>query len=117
MDIANNLGELLKSIRQANGIKINEVAEATGLSISYISRLEGGSRTNPTIDVLVNLSKFYHVDLFKLVIGELCFDNNSTKVLNIEKELDQCENVIIHDKLVRVDKFKNLLDNIYSLIN
>lgn len=117
MKINNNLGELLKNIRQAKRITINEVAEATGLSVSYISRLEGGSRTNPTIDVLVNLSEFYQTDFFKLVIGNICFDDPSTKVLDIEKELANCENVIIHDKLIKVEKFKSLLEGVYSLIS
>lgn len=117
MELNNNLGELLKKLRQDKKLTINEVAEATGLSVSYISRLEGGSRTNPTVDVLVNLSEFYQVDFFKFVIGNMSFNSNSTKILNLEKELSQCENIVIHNKLINVDKFQNLLNNICTLIS
>ena len=38
----------LKQAREAAGLTLGDVAEETGLSVEYLSRLETGAQTNPT---------------------------------------------------------------------
>lgn len=60
MDI--NLAEYLKVMRESRNMKLREVAEKTGLSVSYLSDLERG-RTFPSIETLEKLAACYGMKL------------------------------------------------------
>lgn len=60
MDI--NLAEYLKAMRDSREMKLREVAEKTGLSVSYLSDLERG-RTLPSIETLEKLAGCYGMTL------------------------------------------------------
>lgn len=49
----------------------DDVAEATGLSRSYINYLRSGTRTNPTIEAIQALAGFFGVRQSYLLNGEL----------------------------------------------
>jgi transcriptional regulator with XRE-family HTH domain len=46
----------IKTLRQKLGISIYDIAKSTGLAPSYISNLEHGRRTNPSLDVMQRIS-------------------------------------------------------------
>ncbi len=48
------------------GLRLADVSERTGISISILSRLESGLR-NPSLDVLLKLARVFHVPLDELV--------------------------------------------------
>lgn len=58
------LGEALKTYR--GGRTQREVAGATGLTVNYISLVEGGSRT-PSVGVLAALAKLYGTQVWRIV--------------------------------------------------
>jgi transcriptional regulator with XRE-family HTH domain len=60
------VGPRLKELRQRRDITLNELAEETGISISTLSRLEGGLR-RPTLEQLLPLARSYGVTLDELV--------------------------------------------------
>ena len=60
------VGHRLSGIRHARGLSLAELAAATGLSISTLSRLESGLR-RPTLEVLLVLARVYRVTLDQLV--------------------------------------------------
>lgn len=60
MDI--NLAEYLKIMRESRNMKLREVAEKTGLSVSYLSDLERG-RTLPSIETLEKLASAFDMTL------------------------------------------------------
>lgn len=60
MDI--NLAEYLNAMRENRDMKLREVSERTGLSISYLSDLERG-RTLPSIETLEKLASCYGMNL------------------------------------------------------
>lgn len=60
MDI--NLAEYLKVMRESRNMKLREVAERTGLSVSYLSDLERG-RTLPSIETLEKLASAFDMTL------------------------------------------------------
>ena len=61
------IGEKLKNIRKNNAkCTLLEVAQATGLSVSFLSDIERG-RTNPSLDTLTKLSDFYNVPVADLM--------------------------------------------------
>jgi len=47
-------------------MSLPDVAEATGISESYLRKLENGEMGNPSLEVAIRLSKLYGVDLNSL---------------------------------------------------
>ncbi len=60
------VGQRLRSMRQARGHTLAEVAERSGLSIPYISNLEM-DRANPTLEALESLAQSLDVPMASLV--------------------------------------------------
>lgn len=56
----------LRALRRRRGLTLAEVAEATGISVSTLSRLESGGR-KPALDLLLPLARHYRVPLDDLV--------------------------------------------------
>ncbi len=60
------VGPRLRSIRSRRGATLTEVAAATGISKSTLSRLESGQR-RPSLELLLPLAQTYRVPLDELV--------------------------------------------------
>jgi transcriptional regulator with XRE-family HTH domain len=60
------VGPRLRALRTERGSTLGEVAEATGISVSTLSRLESGGR-RPTLELLLPLARVYGVALDDLV--------------------------------------------------
>ncbi|HEY0889502.1 MAG TPA: XRE family transcriptional regulator [Nocardioides sp.] len=60
------VGQRLRALRQRRGSTLAEVARATGISVSTLSRLESGAR-RPTLELLLPLARTYGVTLDELV--------------------------------------------------
>ncbi|MRG60646.1 helix-turn-helix domain-containing protein [Agromyces sp. CFH 90414] len=56
----------LRALRQRRGLTLAELSEATGISVSTLSRLESGGR-RPTLDLLIRLAGVYRASLDDLV--------------------------------------------------
>ncbi|MET9361236.1 helix-turn-helix transcriptional regulator [Streptomyces sp. NPDC006632] len=65
-DVLSGVGPRLRALRQARGTTLAQVGEATGISLSTLSRLESGQR-KPTLELLLPLAKEYRVQLDELV--------------------------------------------------
>ncbi len=60
------VGPRLRDLRGRRELKLSDVAAATGISVSTLSRLESGLR-RPTLDLLVPLAQLYQVPLDDVV--------------------------------------------------
>ena len=60
------VGPRLRALRQQRGGTLAQLAEATGISLSTLSRLESGKR-RPTLDLLLPLARAHRVPLDELV--------------------------------------------------
>ncbi len=60
------VGPRLRTFRSERNLTLAEVAEATGVSVSTLSRLESGTR-KPTLELLLPLARTYRVTLDELV--------------------------------------------------
>ncbi|MCX5387110.1 helix-turn-helix domain-containing protein [Streptomyces sp. NBC_00083] len=65
-DVLSGVGPRLRALRQARGTTLAQVGEATGISLSTLSRLESGQR-KPTLELLLPLAREYRVQLDELV--------------------------------------------------
>ena len=60
------VGPRLRALRQQRGTTLAQLAEATGISVSTLSRLESGGR-RPTLELLLPLARAHQVPLDELV--------------------------------------------------
>jgi transcriptional regulator with XRE-family HTH domain len=65
-DVLQAVGPRLRALRQRKGFTLAELSEATGNSVSTLSRLESGQR-RPTLELLLPLARVYQVQLDELV--------------------------------------------------
>jgi len=63
------LHDRLKEVRKARGMTLLQVKDRTGLSVSYVSDLERGRTSNPTMDTMEKLAVSYGMNLPDLVGG------------------------------------------------
>lgn len=61
-----NIGEKLKKARQEKNMKLRDVADATNLSISYISDIENGNST-PPVDTLTSLCRALDLSIYSVL--------------------------------------------------
>jgi transcriptional regulator with XRE-family HTH domain len=64
--VLNAVGPRLRGLRQERGSTLAQLAEATGISVSTLSRLESGQR-RPTLELLLPLARAHRVQLDELV--------------------------------------------------
>ena len=65
-DVLQNVGPRLRALRSERSRTLAEMADATGISVSTLSRLESGGR-RPTLELLLPLARAYGVALDDLV--------------------------------------------------
>jgi transcriptional regulator with XRE-family HTH domain len=61
-----SVGPRLRALRQQRGTTLSQLAQATGISVSTLSRLESGGR-KPTLELLLPLARAHQVTLDELV--------------------------------------------------
>jgi len=67
------VGPRLRSLRKQRETTLTDLSEATGISVSTLSRLESGQR-KPTLELLLPLAKAYGVQMDELVGAPLTGD-------------------------------------------
>jgi transcriptional regulator with XRE-family HTH domain len=65
-EVLQAVGPRLRGLRQERGATLGQLSEATGISVSTLSRLESGQR-KPTLELLLPLAKAHQVPLDELV--------------------------------------------------
>ena len=66
LDLAVATGSRLRELRKMHRLTLTELSEATGISVSTLSRLESGAR-RPTLELLLALARAHGVTLDELV--------------------------------------------------
>lgn len=65
-EVLGSIGTRLRALRQERGSTLTQLSEATGISVSTLSRLESGLR-KPTLELLLPLARAHQVPLDELV--------------------------------------------------
>lgn len=60
-------GKKIKEIRKSQKISQKELAELSGLSISYIQQIEAGKKNNPSLEALTAISDVLHISMYQLL--------------------------------------------------
>lgn len=61
------ISERLKQLRTLHGLKLREVSQKSGLSLSYLSDLERG-RQNPSLETCQKLATVYKITLSEMFV-------------------------------------------------
>ena len=79
-------GKKIKEIRIDNDMTINTVSKKSGVSQSYISQIENGSRDTPQPDMIKKIANGLGVDYFILMraAGYMATSNESTTTNEVE---------------------------------
>ena len=94
------LGEYLKKNRVRQKLSLKDVYKETGISDSKLSRIENGTNaSNPAPNILLVLSKLYHVNIIELYCIAGYLDKEA---------LSSYEQVFQHADLLTEDE-KNLI--------
>ncbi|HEX4432859.1 MAG TPA: XRE family transcriptional regulator [Frankiaceae bacterium] len=65
-DVVQAVGPRLRALRQQRGLTLAELSDATGISVSTLSRMESGQR-RPTLELLLPLARAHQVPLDDIV--------------------------------------------------
>lgn len=82
MLISDEFGKMLKSLRKKKSMTLSELSDLSGISISYLNRLEKGERKSPGFTKILKLAKVLKVDPSLLVGSDL---NMSDKPISISE--------------------------------
>lgn len=115
-----SLGEFLRKLRIDKGKTINNMQNETGISKSYLSKLENNTKDNPSLDILKKLSNYYNIPF--QVFQNLCDFNiglEDGQVKDISELVMNLE-YLFANRLVDIEfklLFKNFIILVENIIN
>ncbi len=81
------LGENIRLARTGKGWSLSALAEASGISKSYISDLENGVAGRPNIQYVFSLARAMDTTLDRLIEGTIPADKVETSSINVPTDL------------------------------
>lgn len=112
-EASNNFGRELKELRISKSMSLRDVELLSGVSASYLWRLETGDKRAPTIPILTKLAVVYKInpiELLKIALGEEIYTEKTTV-----RGLLLSHNIIANDTTIN-DEIKFELANIVDII-
>ncbi|MGG3624666.1 helix-turn-helix domain-containing protein [Bacillus gobiensis] len=73
------IGKVIRIYRRRKGISINYLAETSGVSKSYLSKIERGVHVNPSVQFLKKISSTLEVELKELFDAETLLYKKNTE--------------------------------------
>lgn len=109
--IDSKFGPLLRELRRKGGFSLAELQDKTGISASYINRMENGERKTPSVSIIETLANALQVDK-NLLISAANDSVSKRKTVDIF-ELLKSNNITINGKTI-TDKDKDFFINIIT---
>ena len=81
----------LSTLRKAQGMTQEEMAEALNISLEHLSKMERGKRKRkPSIDLIIAMACYFHVSTDYLLMGkDHDMVDSRTKLLNVVTQLTE----------------------------
>lgn len=111
MLISDEFGKLLKSMRKKRGMTLADLSDQSGISISYLNRLEKGERKSPGFTKILKLAKVLKIDPYSLIGSDL---NTTDKPVSISELLFNTQ--IEHNDEILTASQKELLVEIIETV-
>ena len=94
------IGERIKRLRKEKGYSISELAKLAAVSKSYLSQIERGLQTNPSLHFLRKIAKTLHTNIDYLLEKE---DSYQKSEFDIDEEWKDLVQIAIRDGLSKED--------------
>lgn len=85
------LGPFIKKLREQRGVTLMEIQNKTGVSASYINRIENKSRQNPSLENISRLVKYFEIPFSTM---EEFFDCGNA----FEKEVKNLDFILLNER-------------------
>ena len=69
----------LKEFRIEKGYPLDELAKLSGISVSYMSELENGSKRNPSLDIVHKIARALNTDIVDICYAILEKEGNFSR--------------------------------------
>ncbi len=86
-------GKQIQSLRKAQGLTQEQLAEQVNTSVRHLQKLESGERGG-SVDMLVELALFFHVSLDFLVLGKQQNTEVQSQLLQMAQLLENMANTL-----------------------
>jgi transcriptional regulator with XRE-family HTH domain len=84
-----SLATKLRALRMKKGLSLQQVADKVGASKAHIWDLETGKATNPSFELLKNLSRHFDVSVAELIGEDPAAENEDQQVVAMYRELKE----------------------------
>lgn len=115
--------EYLKNLRLEKGLSINKLSKLSGVSQSYLSQVESGSRGTPSIGVLVKLAPHLGVSSDNLVTASIISETDKnfehtdfSLESSMNSVLEANTAFIVNDKNINLLKFVQVVSDADKLM-
>lgn len=99
-EISVEFGQVVKRLREKKGLSYHQLAAKTGISASYLLRLENGDRRSPSLKVAFSLANFLGMSIEQLKKSVNVTTYEDSKGVKFEELLLYCQNLTINEKVV-----------------
>lgn len=103
------LKNIIKNYREKAGISKSELSRIIGVSPAYITKLENGNKSNPSLEVIIKISKALAIPPEELATPV-------TDIVDIYDDLDLLKRTLMHEKSI-TEKEHMLTDHILRKIS
>lgn len=100
-------GKKIRDLRLKRGLSLTELSRLSGVSKSYLSFIERGKQTNPSLEVIEKISKALKIDLQTLITTQTKNIKNSGPEIDrevIQLALEMSNSNIDKEKLRQLIK-------------
>src|SRR5690625_2995207 len=115
-EISAKFGRLVKRLREKKGLSYNQLSTETGISSSYLLRLENSDRRSPSLKVVFALANVLDMSIEQLKESVDATTYEKSKGVKLEELLLYCQNLTINDKVVDSDFKERMLDLIDLIV-
>lgn len=115
--ISSDFGLYLKNLRESRGLSLADVQEWTGISTSYLNRMEHGERRAPTLPIIYQLSKFYRIPVQEMIKVALNIDTDGFESETSFETLIFSTDFVLNNKRVNQEAKSKLVELINFIDN
>lgn len=113
-EVSKKLGRAIRYYRTAQGLSLAELEEKSGISASYLNRIERGERLAPSLPVVKNIADALNVPLDHLI--ELSVETTEEESQLLFSEVILENDFIISGKEVNQDAKESLITLIETIV-
>jgi len=110
----NALGNYLRNLRTRRGLNLIDLAAKTGVSQSYISRIEAGDRSSPGIHIIYKLAEGLKTNPDNLI--KIISSDCDKKAVDLIEYINSSQKLYIKEKIMTEEEKKYLVSIIENCI-